>query len=177
MKQNKRKQKRSAKQDAQAIVRAEHQALALELRKRGHTYREIADKMAEAPAYDAEGKLTNFGIGRVVPMSTLYDWVSTGIKAIPIEAASELRQMHLERLDTLLAKAWTEVAGSERLEEKALKKVLQLMDRQARYCGLYAPEGSGGGYGADRIADAIENLEADRPILRPDEAPPANPIL
>lgn len=177
MKQKKRKPKKSAKQDAQSIARAENQALALELRKRGHTYRDIAEKLAEAPEYDAEGKRTNFGIGRKVPMSTVYEWVSSGIKAIPMEAATELRQMHLERLDTLLAKAWTEVANSERLDEKSLKKVLQLMDRQARYCGLYAPEGSGGGYGADRITDAIENLEADRPILRPDEAIPANPIL
>ena len=181
-KQRRRKQRRSAKQEAKAIIRAEYTAMALEMRKRGYTYREIAAEMAEQPQFDEDGNRLNYGIGQTLPQSTLHLWVSTAIAEIPREPAIELRQMHLDRLDTLLQKAWAEVLENERLAPDVLKNVMTLMDRQARYCGLYAPDGAGGGNGTDRVVDAIndqyiEALKADRPILRPDEPPPATPVL
>lgn len=170
-----RKKRRSAKMEAKAIVRAEYTAIALELRKQAYTYREIADLMAEAPEIDADGRRLNYGIGQRVPQSTLHLWVNSAIKEIPLEAATDLRQMHLDRLDTLLQRAWADVIDGQRMSPDALKAVMQIMDRQARYCGLYAPEGAG--ESVNRITEAISNLEADRPILRPDGPVPANPVL
>ena len=158
-----RKRKRKSKSkgtDVAAIKKRENTKAACEYRKQGYTFVEIAEELK-------------------VSTATAYRWVSEAIKEIPEEAAAEVRTMILGRLDFLTSRTF-EILG-EAFEPSLVDVVLKLDDRRARLLGLYPSNGSGGnpadqllGMMADRFK---EQLELDRPILRPDGPIPANPIL
>jgi predicted DNA-binding protein YlxM (UPF0122 family) len=66
---------------------AQNAADAARLRAIGLSYRQIAERQG-------------------VSQSTAYDRVKRALAAVPVEAVRELRQVELERLDMLVAKAW-----------------------------------------------------------------------
>ena len=61
-------------------------------------------------------------------------WIGDAIRDIPREEADELRALERHRLDALQQAVWTDAA---RGDLRALDRVLAIMDRRARYFGLY----------------------------------------
>ncbi len=101
-----------------AIARAEHEAVALELRKAGATYDEIARRLG----------YSNRSAARRLVVRALDRTVS--------EPANELRTLECARLDALLQALWPKaMEGNPRSVEVAL----QVMERRARLLGLDAP--------------------------------------
>jgi hypothetical protein len=102
-----------------AVTDAERQRDAIELRKAGHTFQEIADRLGYRHASGA------------------HQAVMAGLRKIVQEPADELRRMELERLDVMLKSAWPFILkGSPRHIEVGLK----VMDRRAALLGLDAPK-------------------------------------
>jgi hypothetical protein len=91
---------------------------ALELRRSGESYQEIADRLGYANPSGA------------------YDAVMGALKATLAEPAADVRRMEADRLDRLTLAAWP-LATSGDL--KAMDRVLSIMDRRARLLGLDAP--------------------------------------
>ena len=69
--------RKRARTGAASIARAEHIAIALELRRIGYTFREIAAAMSE-PKTDG-----GYGIGRRVPIQTAFGWVRDAYRRFP----------------------------------------------------------------------------------------------
>lgn len=61
-------------------------------------------------------------------------WIADAIRDIPREEADELRLLESTRLDALQQAVWTDAM---RGEPRAVDRVLAIMDRRARYFGLY----------------------------------------
>lgn len=104
----------SAKRD---IAKAEHEEKArkaLELRKAGATYDQIAKSLGFA---DRSGA---------------YRMVKDAIRAIAREPAADVLVMELERLDAIQMSHWQKA----RTDPKSAALVLQIMDRRAKYLGL-----------------------------------------
>lgn len=66
--------------------------------------------------------------------ATVYAWERASVRDIPREEADELRALELARLDALQRSVW---ADAMRGDTRAVDRVLQIMDRRARYLGLY----------------------------------------
>ena len=97
----------------------ERQAKALELRKAGMTYQQIADALGYG-SHSAAQKA-----------------IQSGLKAIIREPAEDLRTLELERLDKMLASHWPAVLkGHVRSTEVAIR----IMERRAALIGLDAPK-------------------------------------
>jgi hypothetical protein len=90
-------------------------AKALELRAQGRTYREIARELG------------------FKSVASAYGAVSRGLAAVIKEPAEDVRQLELLRLDELLTSQWFKAIGGD---DKAVGRVLQIMDRRSRYLGL-----------------------------------------
>lgn len=92
---------------------------ALELRRAGATYQDIADHLGYATAQGA------------------YLAYQRALKRTLTDAGSEeVREMELDRLDRLQRAVWAKaVAG----EYPAVDRVLKIMAQRAQYLGLYAP--------------------------------------
>lgn len=101
--------------NAKAVARAERDAKALELRKAGSTFQQIADVCGYANAPRA------------------HEAVTKAIRAIPREAAVEVRALELERLDRLTLAVWDAARNGDR---GAIDTVLRLMQRRSRLLGL-----------------------------------------
>ena len=97
---------------------AERRRQALELRKAGATY----DQIARQIGYANEGGA--------------YKAVQAALKAVYREPADEVRKLELERLDRLTLALWTRAKEGE---AEAIDRVLKLMDRRAKLLGLDAP--------------------------------------
>ena len=107
----------SVKRDKSLAATQEKRRQALELRKRGLTYPQIAKAMG-------------------VALSNAHCFVQQAIADIPREPAGEVLLMELERLDRMLAGMWPKaIAGNE----KAVTAAVKIMDRRARYLGIDAP--------------------------------------
>lgn len=83
--------------------------------------------------------------------STIYAWCREAIRDIPREEADELRLMELDRLDALQQAAWTEAM---RGDPRAIDRVLAVMDRRARYLGLYDARAEG----MERVGSLLDRL-------------------
>ena len=95
------------------------QAEALALRKSGHTFEEIAERVGYASKSGA------------------FKAVMSALRKTIQEPADELRQLELERLDVMLKSLWPFILkGSPRHVEIGLK----VMDRRAALLGLDAPK-------------------------------------
>ncbi len=111
-------------------VRAHERHLqALELRKAGVTYEQIAGQLGYSNASGARKA------------------VASALKATLREPAEELRELEVVRLDAMLLPLWRRVQAGD---EKAVDRVLRIMERRARLLGLDAPartelSGAGGG--------------------------------
>jgi hypothetical protein len=91
---------------------------ALELRKAGATYQAIAEQLGYAQAKGA------------------YKAVTSALKLTLREPAEELRELEVARLDAMLLVLWRRVQAGD---EKAVDRVLRIMERRARLLGLDAP--------------------------------------
>lgn len=104
-----------AKSNPAAIARADQTAKALELRKAGLTFEKIAGQCGYKNAQLAHRA------------------VSRAIRAIPKEAADEVRSLELERLDRLTLAVWPSAVKGD---AKAVESVVKLMKRRACLLGL-----------------------------------------
>lgn len=118
--------KRRAGQVVQEVVLLEKQAQALELRKQGKTYEDIAKALGY---HDASGasKAVKSALDRIIR-----------------EPAKDVLQLELQRLDALLETALHTVysgGGDEKrdLSLDAIDRVLRIMERRAKYLGLDKP--------------------------------------
>lgn len=101
----------------QKLDRRERMRIALDLRKQGHTYEQIAaDKRIN---YASRGDA--------------YKLVQDAIKEITREPAQAVLTLELERLDALLVAMMPLALKGD---EKAALRVLNIMDRRARFLGL-----------------------------------------
>ena len=100
-------------------VRAHDRHLrALELRKAGATYQQIADELGYAGPRGA------------------HKAVASALKATLKEPAEEVRTLELARLDAALLAIWRRVT---RGEEKAIDRLLAIMKKRMELLGLAAP--------------------------------------
>lgn len=100
------------------IEAAEKRARALELRKAGATY----DQIARQVGFSERG--------------AAYRAVQTALLEITQEPAQEVRQLELERLDAMLLGLWP---AARKGKEGAVDRVLRIMERRAKLLGLDAP--------------------------------------
>jgi hypothetical protein len=103
---------------ANQIASHERKLQALELRKAGATFQQIADQLGYRSASGA------------------FNAVKAALKATLREPADELRELELTRLDAMLLPLWRRVQSGD---EKAVDRVLRIMERRARLLGLDAP--------------------------------------
>lgn len=112
------KQPTATKATPERIVAVERQALAIELRKAGHTYEGIAKQLGYADRASA------------------YNAVMAGLRLIVREPAEQLIALELARLDTIMVQVYNDarkgVVG-------AVDRVLRIMERRARLLGLDKP--------------------------------------
>jgi hypothetical protein len=100
------------------IEAAERRARALELRKAGATYDQIATQLGFANRGGA------------------YRAVATALKEITAEPAEEVRALELERLDAMLLGLWPQARKGS---NGAVDRVLRIMERRAKLLGLDQP--------------------------------------
>jgi orotate phosphoribosyltransferase-like protein len=108
------KPSKNSKQQAQARAKDRE---ALELRKAGATYQQIADKLGIS--------LSGAGV-----------CVSRAMEALRLEVnekAEEVLQLELDRLDHMLLGLWD---AARRGNTAAIDRVLKIQDRRAKYLGL-----------------------------------------
>ncbi len=103
--------------DQRAAARREKQRRALELRKGGATYEQIATALKMPGGKSGARKL-----------------VARAIQDIIAEPAADVLALELERLDALLMAHW-----EQRGDPRSARIILDLMARRARYLGLDAP--------------------------------------
>jgi hypothetical protein len=108
------KPSKNSKQQAQARAKDKE---ALELRKAGATYQQIADKLG----------ISLSGAG--VCVSRAMDALRLEVK----EAAEQVLELELDRLDSMLLGLWDK---ARRGDTAAIDRVLKIQDRRAKYLGL-----------------------------------------
>ncbi len=145
----KRKPK-TRKPDLEAI---ERQSKALELRKAGLSFDEIAKQTGyhgKAAAYKA---------------------VHTALQRTLREPADELRTLEAERLDCLLAGIWKLATEGE---PGALDRILRIMERRAKLLGLDIPPPKPEAVTAFDLSQLTEEAERAAAEYAPDERPTAD---
>ncbi len=154
------KRKRAA---AAEVARQERIAEALDYRRQGFTYRQIAEAMGIAPA-------------------TAYELVKEGLSAIILEPAESVRKMVLDRYDEMLQRLMPLLEDGAPVD--VIDRILKINDKILALHGLAGginvnlPGGSiEGGEDGDAEAIIIQRIKATAPVLRPDVPGPANPIL
>lgn len=113
------KETKSVKKIKKQAESREKERKALELRKAGMTYQQIADT-----------------IGYSSP-SSAHSVVKRALERISDEPADDLRKIMDERLNTLLMVTWPHAQGGD---PTAVNQALRIMDRQAQLRGLDAPQ-------------------------------------
>lgn len=117
--------------ESKEIDRETKRGMALERRREGASYRDIAIELG-------------------VSISTAHEWVHAAladVTALNQDKATELRELEAERLDHILQKLWPRVnRGNLSAIDRALRVILQ----RAKLLGLEAPQqhqisGAGGG--------------------------------
>ncbi|MCL2449235.1 MAG: helix-turn-helix domain-containing protein [Polyangiaceae bacterium] len=107
----------SANRDSAKAAIQERRAQALELRKRGYSYRDVAKALG-------------------VSVQVAHAYVKDAIAAIPVEAAEIVRAMELERCDRLWNSLQTKIKDGD---PHAVQAAIRVLDRRAKYLGLDAP--------------------------------------
>ena len=113
---------------------------ALEMRKRGANYREIAAAL---------------GVG----LTTAHRYVTAELDELRAEtraSAEQLRDLELERLDQYLARLQPKIEDGD---EKAIATALRVQERRAKLTGLDAPQRTevtiGGESAIDRLREVV----------------------
>lgn len=96
------------------VRREERKRVALDYRKQGYSYTEIAKLMKE-------------------PMNTVYDLVVEALKAITREPAEQLLELELARVDTLLKGVYKDASKGN---DTKIASSVRLMDKRHRLLGL-----------------------------------------
>lgn len=112
--------KKPNKQKAQRAKATEGRAKALELRKAGYQYKDIADALG-------------------VSISTVGRWVQEGMdqwKKQAVKYAEDIVLMEEKRLDRMLAGVWSRAKAGD---DAAVDRVIKIMDRRAKLLGLDKP--------------------------------------
>jgi hypothetical protein len=107
---------------ARRIEAAEKRARALELRKAGATYDQIAQRLGFSNRGNAQRA------------------VLTALKEITAEPAVEVRQLELERLDAMLLGLWQQARNGD---VNAVDRALRIAERRAKLLGLDPVPGVG----------------------------------
>lgn len=110
--------KQQARPDS--VVSHENEEKALELRRAGASYRDIARTMG-------------------VSVSIAHKLVTRGMKRLVArceEKAEDIRSMELDRLDKLQLAVWPQAAKGQL---QAVDRMLKIMDQRAKLLGTYAP--------------------------------------
>lgn len=110
------------KASSNALNTIERQARAVELRKSGHTFQQIADELGYAGHQGA------------------YKAVMAALKKTLQEPTDELRSLELERLDTMLRSLWPAIIAANAYTPRTVEVALKVMDRRAALLGLDAPK-------------------------------------
>lgn len=97
------------------IAAVERQLQALELRKTGASYASVAKQLDYRSPQAA------------------YEGIKSALRRTVQEPSDEVRQLELERLDTLLSGLWDD---AQRGDCDAIDRVLKIMARRAEYLGL-----------------------------------------
>lgn len=121
---------------------------ALELRKRGLTYSQIAAQTGYKSAQAA------------------HKAVMTALQRTTQEPADEVRKLELERLDALLSGVWYAAINGD---DKAVNNALRIMERRAKLLGLDAPvknEVAGPNQGPVQVEHAIDYSKLTTEQLR-----------
>lgn len=105
---------------ARMIRAREREKKALELRKAGATYAQIAEKLGYSDPKSA------------------WHAVMRALDRLPREDAEKVRRLELSRLDTIALRLWRKIV--EEGDIQAVNAYLRVMERRARYLGLDAPE-------------------------------------
>src|SRR3990172_1602421 len=100
------------------LAKRERMYAALDLRKAGRTYEEIAQALGYADR------------------STAYQAVMAALKSLPAQTAEEMRKLDGERLDQLLAAVWPRAASGD---PAGVDAALRILARRARLMGLDLP--------------------------------------
>lgn len=108
----------SSNRDTRAAEAREVENQALELRKRGYNYRQVAKALS-------------------ISVGTAHKYIQRAIDRIPAENAEQVRNLELERIDKMLTGVWERATKGD---TKAILATVRLMERRARYLGLDAPE-------------------------------------
>lgn len=109
----------SAKRDSRKAEKAERRRKALELRRAGASYEQIA----------AQLHYTNKG--------SVWRDVRTAIQDIYREPAQDVVKIELQRLDAMLLGLWAKAKSGD---TQAIDRVLRIQERRAAYEGLDAPK-------------------------------------
>lgn len=111
---------RKASTAPRSLVALQRQQRAIELRRAGRSYREIARQV---------------GIG-VASAHRLITAAIADVRAIVQDDAAEIRALELSRLDGLLGALWPKARQGDL---GAVDRVLRIMERRAKLLGLDAP--------------------------------------
>lgn len=107
------------KATVKTLANLELSVKALELRKAGHTYQEIADKVGyKGPQW-------------------AYDAVQKALKRTLQQPTDDVRKMECERLDRMQLALWERVTNGDL---DAVDAALRVMNRRAKLLGLDAPQ-------------------------------------
>jgi hypothetical protein len=157
----KRRGGKPKKQDAAKaeVERQERIAEALDYRRQGFTYRQIADSMG-------------------VSTTTAYAWVQEGLEAITLEPALAVKRLALDRYDDILQRLMPMLEdGADR---DVVDQIVKIQDKILALHGLTGNVSLSLGADADDEGDeaiVIARIKATVPVLRPDGPAPGNPIL
>ena len=114
------KRRAQSKTSGASITAREREAQAVELRKSGHTYAEIATALGVSRA--AGHKMVTRALNRSIERAA--------------ESIPQVRKMELDRLDALLKGLWDMASLGD---GPAVDRVLRLMSRRAALLGLDMP--------------------------------------
>lgn len=104
------------------LTPVERQAQAVQLRKAGHSFDEIAQRLGYAGKQGA------------------HKAVMTALRKMLQEPTDELRALELERLDSMLNALWPGIMRQDAYTPRAVEVALKVMDRRAALLGLDAPK-------------------------------------
>lgn len=132
---------RTNKNSTKATSKVEKQRQALELRRAGRGYQEIADRLH-------------------VSLSTAHGYVDDAMAEAraQIEAdASEIKAEEISRLDGMLAGLWDFATSGD---VQAVDRVLKIMERRAKLLGLDAPAKIGHGGDPDAPPVGLQEIKS-----------------
>ncbi len=139
------------------VERQEKIAEALDYRRQGYSYREIAAAMDQSAA-------------------CIHKWVKEGLREMIRDAAEDVRDLELSRLDLMQQKLMEVFLDTP--DPSYASEILRISKRRLDMMGIKADPNNGVAELADVISDKfLLALKADRPVLQPDGPLPDNPIL